>query len=153
MACVFAGIAIGPAIGSLLIQTTGNELAPFYGAFVAHSVQLLLTIITPESLSKARQIQAKRDYSEKKAKKAELAEEELWKARHEGHGLFRRGWTIFKSFFQPVAAIFRPLALLGPTRKPEGGHDWNLPILAMASALYTMMMVSLALCVPYALIT
>lgn len=36
--CLFLGVAVGPAIGGAIIETTGNVLNVFYAALVGHSV-------------------------------------------------------------------------------------------------------------------
>lgn len=140
---VFGGIAVGPAIGSLTIQATGNALAPFYVALVVHFLQTLVTIfIMPESLSKDKQADARQAYNDNKVKKQELAREDAWIAQREGYGRPRRVWIAIKAIFRPVLSIFAPLALLGPTPKTGGGWDWSLPVLAVTTGFYTMMMVS-----------
>lgn len=143
MGTVFAGIAIGPAIGSLSIQITGNPLTPFYAAFIVHCLQVLLNaIIMPESLPKEKQMKARQIYDEKKEEKARSAREDARKAEREKYGFIKKSWIAMKNFARPVTTVFAPLALLGPRQRENGGLDWSLPILAITTGLYSMMMVS-----------
>lgn len=145
MGVVFAGIAIGPAIGSLSIQVTGNPLAPFYIAFIVHTLQFILNAtIMPESLSKEKQSNARRIRDEKNEKRKEADREAAWKAERESHGILRRSWRRVRNVCRPVTSVLAPLAQLGPREREDGRLDWSLPVLALTTGFYTMMMVSLA---------
>ena len=149
MGTVFAGIAIGPAIGSLSIQLTGKSLTPFYAAFIVQFLQFLLnSTIMPESLSLEKQLKARKVYNDKKQEKVDIAKEDDLKADREGFGIFKRSWIKIKNLIRPATTVFEPLALLGPRKKEKGGLDWSLPILAVTTGLYSMMMVSLTVLSP-----
>lgn len=146
MGTIFAGIAIGPAIGSLSIQITKNPLTPFYLAFSIHFLQFLINfLIMPESLSIEKQLIAKKKYNDKKEEKFKNAKRnDFDNLDREGRSssAFKKIWIGTKNFVRPVATIFEPLALLGPRKRDSGGLDWSLPILAITTGLYSMMMVS-----------
>lgn len=151
MGTVFAGIAIGPAIGSLSIQMTGNPLTPFYGAFIVHCLQFIMNAtIMPESLSKEKQLKAKKTYNDKREEKLNTAKAYARKADSEGYGAMRRVWIGIKNFLRPLTTVFEPLALLGPRKSERGGLDWSLPILAVTTGLYSMIMASYSVKMQYA---
>lgn len=101
----------------------------------------------PESLSIEKQLNAKKKYNDKKEEKALKIREDFNKLdREEGRNRTRKIWIGFKNFLRPVTTVFEPLALLGPRKRDNngerGGLDWSLPILAVTTGLYSMMMVS-----------
>ena len=64
--CLFAGIAVGPLISGFIVKTTGNILLIFYIAIACHAVfALFIAFVVPESLSKQRQLQARKIQREK----------------------------------------------------------------------------------------
>ena len=65
-ACLFGGIALGPLISGFIVKATGNILNIFYIALACHVVFVLfLGLVVPESLTKERQLQARRTRKEK----------------------------------------------------------------------------------------
>ena len=59
--CLFGGIALGPLFGAYIVKATGSMLSIFYVALGAHFAFLLfLLLIVPESLSKKRQLEARK---------------------------------------------------------------------------------------------
>lgn len=142
MAVVFIGIAVAPAISSFLIQRTGNLLVPFYVCLALHAAQTLYaSIILPESLSKEKQLEARQLRTERKKKAAEKAEEDVRAAELRGDSWLKTRWVRTKKAARPLTAIFSPIALLGPRPWSGGGLDWSLPMVALASAFYYMIMV------------
>ncbi|CAF9909912.1 MAG: hypothetical protein HETSPECPRED_009556 [Heterodermia speciosa] len=64
--CLFGGIAVGPLISGFIVKTTGNILNIFYFALAFHAVFVLsIGFVIPESLSKQRQMQARKLRREK----------------------------------------------------------------------------------------
>ncbi len=142
MGLMFGGIAVAPAISSFLVAKTGNLLVPFYICLGIHSAQTLYAgLLIPESLGRKEQQEARRLRKERKANDASKAEEEAREALNQEHGWEKAIWVRVKRFFKPVVAIFAPIALLGPRQKAGGGRDWSLPMVALSSALYGMLMV------------
>ena len=59
--CLYFGIALGPLFGGYIIKATGDILIIFYIALAGHGLFLLwLLFIVPESLSKRRQMMARK---------------------------------------------------------------------------------------------
>ncbi|CCX09301.1 Similar to Uncharacterized membrane protein YJL163C; acc. no. P46996 [Pyronema omphalodes CBS 100304] len=59
--CLFLGVAVGPAMGGLLIEATGSVLPVFYAALACHAAFIIwVLLILPESLSERRQLAARR---------------------------------------------------------------------------------------------
>ncbi|KAF3907812.1 hypothetical protein ABW21_db0209230 [Orbilia brochopaga] len=77
--CLFTGIAIGPAIGGVMIDKTDSLLSVFYAVVVIHIVVLLyLGFMLPESLSRAKQLLARDKWRERQRKLAELSGSKWW---------------------------------------------------------------------------
>ena len=140
---LFGGIAIGPAISSILIQMTGNVLVPFYVMLSIHTIQsLYLWFIMPESLSKTKQLEARQLQKKRKDAKHAQARQDAWELEREGYGRAKSIWMRVKILVSPITAIFAPVALLGPRRTSNGFLDWSLPMVALSGAFYSMLMVS-----------
>lgn len=88
--CLFLGVAIGPALGGLLVEATGNILSIFYVTLVAHFIFIvyILTIL-PESLSKRRMLEARKKHTAK--------------LLNDGEG---KHWSSPKHLFQPLGILF-----------------------------------------------
>lgn len=140
---LYGGIAAGPAIASFLIQRTGSNLVPFYAAFGLYIVQtLILMVFMPESLPADRKAEAIRLYKIRRAQDAEKAEQ-LARERKQGSTTAKILLPL-RLVTQPIRDVLAPLAMLGP-RQTAYGLDWSLPCVALASAIYTMLMVSNAI--------
>lgn len=64
--CLFGGIAIGPLVSGFIVKATGNILVVFYIALACHITFILfIGLVAPESLTKERQMQARRLRQEK----------------------------------------------------------------------------------------
>jgi hypothetical protein len=143
MGTFFAGVAIGPAIGSFSIRLTNNPIAPFYVAAIVHTLQTLMGIfILPESLSNEKKEIARQMHQEKKFKAAQALVQRRTIAKQENFGILRRLLIQLKTCSQSIVSIFSPLAMLGPIKRENGKSDWSLPILAFTCGIYSMMMVS-----------
>jgi len=98
---LFAGIALGPILGGIVVEATGKILSVFYIAISFHTFFFLfLLLVVPESLTKKRQIAAR----EKKEP-----------ARQDEEGSPSPG----KYFVSIVKGnnVFSPLAILWPKEK------------------------------------
>jgi len=92
--CLFFGIAVGPVLGGLLVEATGNMLSIFYVAMLIYAVFILyITLVLPESLSKRRQLEAR-------ATRTRMNQQQ-----------YGKHWI---SHFNP-RAVLQPLAILFPT--------------------------------------
>lgn len=140
MGILFGGIAVGPAISSFLIQATGKLLAPFWAVAIVHGLQALYcALILPESLSERKQRDARKRREEKQQEQQGKFQEEAWKAQREGYGTGKRAALALKRVSSPLAGVFAPIALLGPRQTSQGTWDWSLPMVALASAFYSML--------------
>ena len=114
MGLLFAGLAIGPTIGSALIHYTQQPLSVFSLAAVLHlSFILIVWGVLPESLSPARM--------------------EASVARWKTEATISTGARILKtmsSFFSPLK-IFLPRPIKNDSNL---GRDWNMTLFALASA-------------------
>ncbi|KAH8704677.1 major facilitator superfamily domain-containing protein [Phaeosphaeriaceae sp. PMI808] len=116
-ACLFAGIAIGPALSGYIIEArqkyashTEAVLLIFYIALAAHGVFIAcLVFLIPESLSKTRQEAARRRHNEEREKLGPGSD-----------------WII----------LFKPLEILWPTGPGSSSAlRWNLLLLAATDAI------------------
>ncbi|KAK9356163.1 major facilitator superfamily domain-containing protein [Lipomyces doorenjongii] len=58
-ACLFAGMAIGPAFGGYLVKTTGSILSTFYAAIITEIVFVFFVLfVIPESVSRQHRLDA-----------------------------------------------------------------------------------------------
>ena len=121
-ASLFCGIAIGPIIAGSIVKATGQLLSIFYIALAAHGVFLLfLFLVIPESLSKERQMRARR-----KSKSSGLGEQQ----------------TLSKKLSYTIKLLtgknlLEPLAILWPTG--EGANPAVRRNLALLAAVDTTM--------------
>ena len=144
MTCtLYVGVAVGPALSSVLIRSTGNPLVPFYVILSIHVLQsLFIWLIIPESLSKTRQIEAKKVQKERREEKRQLLSQEARESERAGFKRGRTLWIRMKAISRPVTTIFEPLRLLGPRKQGNGHFDWSLPMLAAACGFYDMLTAS-----------
>lgn len=106
----FIGIAVGPEIGALLIRATGGVRAVFVtsSAFLTIGF-LLLTLVLPESLSKARQEELR----------------QLHSSQFEERGL--------RAFISYPKHLILPLRVFLPRKRSFTSRmDWSFPALAGA---------------------
>ena len=134
MGLLFTGIAIGPALGGLIIRFTGRFIIVFYISTAIHVVySLLIWFVIPESLSPS-DMQA--------ARSRHRHELEEYRADHAHGGLL--------VFLKRMFAWLTPLALFLPIHPNAGGNpakgkrrDWNLFFVAVAYAFVVSLMVRL----------
>lgn len=122
---MFAGMAFGPTIGSLLIRATETIISVFYLTTSVHLLYaVLIFLILPEPLSQHRMKESQRRYAEELRESAEATQggSVAWKLRAK---------RLFK-FLSPLG-IFMPTFVdngRNPLKKKE--RDWSLALLAMA---------------------
>ena len=76
MGIVYAGLALGPTLGGLVVRYTDNILAPFWFALAIHLLYVIsVFIVIPESTSQEFRIKAHREYKESRAEIKRKAEE------------------------------------------------------------------------------
>ncbi|KAI5479857.1 MFS transporter [Pseudohyphozyma bogoriensis] len=122
---LFAGIALGPTVGSLLLQIpNASILAPFYLALCLHSFYLVVVLlILPESLSKERREKARlRHEAEEEARAAAIQQQSRWTVPK----VMR---TVGLGWVMSIGAFLRPLALLLPKSRKEELAEEDTPIL------------------------
>lgn len=120
---VYIGVAIGPAIGGLLIRQSGDLLAVFYYAFANHlTFACMVWFVIPESLAPTQLFRAKVAYNESKAQV--------------------RGSILahLTSFLSPLK-LFIPVTVAMGDNPLKKKKDWNLTLLAAAHGLVIMLTV------------
>jgi MFS family permease len=117
MGLLFAGLAIGPTIGSVLIHYTQQPLSVFSLAAALHLSFIVIVLgVLPEPLSRARM--------------------EASTARWKTEATIGTSARILKT----MSSLFSPLKLFLPRPLKKGnnikrhGKDWNMTLLALASA-------------------
>lgn len=126
---IYTGMAIGPALGGLLIRQSGDLLTVFYYAFSSHLVfASMVWFIVPESLAPTQLSRAKAAYKESKS---------------QSKGGFRAN---LMSFFAPLK-LFMPVTVAKGGNPLKARKDWNLTLLAATHGLVVMLMVSWSLVV------
>ncbi|KAF8843573.1 MFS general substrate transporter [Paxillus ammoniavirescens] len=135
---MFAGVAIGPVVGGILIRLTGTTLSVFYLATVLHSLYILLAIfVLPESLTQAR------------GRAARLRHKKV------NHADSSRALRIFKgatNFLTPLVVLLPEHILAGNPLKRSRG-DWSLSLIAVCYGLVTTIIGSLSYKFQYAAAT
>ena len=124
---VYIGMAIGPALGGLLIHQSGDLPAVFYYAFSNHFIfACMVWFIIPESRAPTQLARAKVAYYQNKLQ-----------AGGGIGGLFTR----IALFFAPLK-LFIPVNVATSDSPLKRRKDWNLTLLAAAYGLVIMLMVS-----------
>ncbi|KIL69994.1 hypothetical protein M378DRAFT_7764 [Amanita muscaria Koide BX008] len=113
---LFTGVAIGPAISSLLIRSTGQLLSVFFLSACLHlTYALAVLFIVPESLTKQK-MQASRKKHQEQGREAPA----------------KSVATYLKGLFRFLA----PLTVLAPSKSTRtGGKDWSLTLIALGYGL------------------
>lgn len=125
---MFAGVAIGPVVGGLLIRWTGTILPVTYFASILHGVYMILALlILPESLTRA------------KARSASLRRKQE-KLNHASGGCALGP-------LKGIARFISPLVVLLPEHSSDAnqlertGSDWSLFSIAIAYGLVASVLV------------
>ncbi|KAM6500295.1 Major facilitator superfamily domain containing protein [Amanita muscaria] len=113
---LFTGVAIGPAISSLLIRSTGQLLSVFFLSACLHlAYALAVLFMVPESLTKQK-MQASRKKHQEQFREAPA----------------KSVATYMKGLFRFLA----PLTVLAPSKSTRtGGKDWSLTLIALGYGL------------------
>ncbi|KAH9945899.1 MFS general substrate transporter [Epithele typhae] len=130
---MFTGIALGPALGGVLVRVTGSFMIVFYISAIIHLIYaLLLWFIIPESLSPKKMQDARQRY------KLDIEE---YKAAHAEGGIL--------VFLQRIFSFLSPISLFFPVDLNKGGNpakgkrwDWSLMLIAAA---YTFVIANLGM--------
>lgn len=127
-ACLFTGLAFGPLLAGYFVKWTGSLLSIFYVTLGCHIVFILfIYFVTPESLSRRRQLLAREKYAREQEA---LGEVPRWAAvvskfipfcKHFGHGV--------RSVHR--ANPFAPLKILFPSGPQHKRLRRNLVTLAL----------------------
>ena len=120
-------MAVGPALGSLLIRQSGDLLTVFYFAFFNHLTNAcMIWFVVPESLAPTQLARAKAAYNRSKVR-----------ARGGIGGLFAH----LVSFLAPLK-LFIPVTVAMDDNPLKRRKDWNLTLMAAAFGLVIMLVVS-----------
>ncbi|TKY87329.1 hypothetical protein EX895_004006 [Sporisorium graminicola] len=129
MGIAYAGLAVGPTLGGLVVKHTGNLLAPFWFALAMHLLYVLgVFFFIPESTGKEFRAKALQEYTESRAemkrkvderKSAEqqpLLDSRNWQG--ERKPLRKRAWRRVKVIFMSsfLYAPLEPLTFLLPKK-------------------------------------
>ena len=121
---VYIGMAVGPALGGILIRQSGDLQTVFFYAFSTHFIfASMVWFVVPESLAPTQLSKAKAAYSESKAQG--------------GGGVL----THTGSFLAPLK-LFLPVTVAKGDNPLKRRKDWNLTLLAAAHGLVVMLVVS-----------
>ncbi len=109
MALLFGGMALGPTLGSWLVQQSQSLMSVFYVATAAHVLYFLVVLFfLPESTSAAARRKAQREH-----RAALRARERAWDATHKHSSR----WTKFSALaWERVQEPIMPLKMLLPRR-------------------------------------
>lgn len=123
------GVAVGPALGGLLIRSTGNMLSVFYFACILQGVYtIFILLILPESLTRARTRGARLRRRQEKANQTSSGRSGLLKS--------------VTRFLSPLVVLLPEKSSANPLGQRRG--DWSLFFIAIAYGLSTSVMVSAA---------
>lgn len=103
-ACLFSGLAFGPLLASYFVKWTGSLLFIFYVTLGCHLFFILfITFLTPESLSKRRQLLAREKY-------------DLWQADLDPPA----EWLMELAVWLPLGKVFSSIFHSAQTANPLG---------------------------------
>lgn len=134
----FAGFAVGPFIGGIIIHLTGSTLSVFFLAVFLHSIcALLIVFVLPESLTDAKARIARLRY---KAEKDEKVNDPVL-------------LCVLKEAtrFLSALSVLLPRDTIGGTAHRQSRRDWNLFFLTMCYGLNTSFHASLPFLFQYAI--
>ncbi|GAA99360.1 uncharacterized protein L969DRAFT_93820 [Mixia osmundae IAM 14324] len=169
---LFGGIALGPIIGSVVVRASGNVLLPFYLTTAVHSLEVLgVLFILPESLTRKRQreARAKRQQRRTEQDKQDRESEERHHAEQARLSPLRafvaRSRRRIGKGASTATAFTRALAVILPKKMEDYSEsdvpkilrktdqrrrDWSLTFVALAYALWVMMISIYAVKIQYA---
>lgn len=124
---VYTGMAVGPALGGLLIRQSGDLLAAFYYAFLNHfAFACMVWFVIPDSLAPTQLARAKAAYNKSKA------------AARGGFGGLLANLTSFLASLK----LFLPVTVATGDNPLKRRKDWNLTLMVTAYGLVVMLVVS-----------
>ncbi|CAK9787407.1 unnamed protein product [Cutaneotrichosporon oleaginosum] len=163
-AAIMAGMAVGPVLGSALINATGSLLAPFYISITVHALWVvLIRFLLPESLSSdSRDILRKRAKVASAAQRERDAVERAWE--HDGDGVPNDGDSSFSRIAAPVRGNrtarramgfarrigrravlpLQPLGVFWPQKDEDGRRNYNLLLMGVLNFVIANMMGAVA---------
>ncbi|KAF8136749.1 MFS general substrate transporter [Boletus edulis] len=118
---MFTGVAVGPAVGGLLIRSTGTMMSVFYFASILHvAYAVFILFILPESLTRARMRGARLRRRQEQTNQASSG----------------RAPDVLKA----AARFLDPIVVLLPEQSSDANslkqrRDWSLFFIAIASGL------------------
>ncbi|CDS00867.1 uncharacterized protein SPSC_03185 [Sporisorium scitamineum] len=118
MGIVYAGLAVGPTLGGLIVKHTANLLAPFWFALVMHLLYVLgVFFFIPESTSKEFRAKALHEYKESRAEMKRKVDER--KTAEQQPLLNSRGWQgerkpLRKRAWKRIKVLFMSSVLYAP---------------------------------------
>ncbi|KAG6908765.1 hypothetical protein DXG01_003377 [Tephrocybe rancida] len=124
---LFAGMAIGPTLGGLLVRFSGSPLSVFYAALGVHVVYALMVyLVLPESLLKSQMEKSREKYA------AELRET----SQSSAAGVLGQVKRLF-AFLSPLSVFLPELKEQVPGENPlkRRKRDWTLTLVAGVYAL------------------
>ncbi|KAI1877069.1 uncharacterized protein JN550_001141 [Neoarthrinium moseri] len=138
-ACLFTGLALGPLLAGYFVKWTGSLLSIFYVTLGCHIFFILFILfITPESLSKKRQMLAREKYQNEQESLAERMRSHLprvmggWVGPNAAGYISEHGpdWLPALLSANPLA----PLKILAPGGRANKSLRRNMIILALIDA-------------------
>lgn len=133
MGLLFTGVALGPALGGILLRVSGSVLSVFYAAAIMHLLYgILVWFILPEALTKEQMAASRTKHTE-----------DIRKLKESREGI-AVGFIIR---IQRLFGFLSPLGILVPKvikgRNPLKGRkrDWNLSLVAAAYGFTILVMV------------
>ncbi|EST07865.1 Major facilitator superfamily [Kalmanozyma brasiliensis GHG001] len=140
MGLVYAGLALGPTLGGLIVKHTGNLLAPFWFALAMHLIYMLgVFTFIPESTNEEFRAKALREYKESRAEIKRKANERKTaemqpllgsNGSNVEQGPFKkRAWKRVKVLFMDsvLYAPLEPLSFLLPKKVVVDDHEDEVP--------------------------
>lgn len=113
---VFAGMALGPSLGSLVIRATGRTLSIFYAAGAAHLLYgLCIWLVVPESRP--------------------AADRRLSRARYAAEQASGTVWKRALAFFSSLVVFWPAPAPVGDRLNSKVRRDWGLLLIATSYGL------------------
>ncbi|PFH46315.1 hypothetical protein AMATHDRAFT_70138 [Amanita thiersii Skay4041] len=138
----YIGLAVGPALGSLLMRFTGSPLSVFYlTAFLHIYTAVFCRFIMPESLTKEKMQESRTKH--------------LQDSNHIGNGNPAKGSATSHGLIRSIFHFFSPLSLFIPRKASDrqslgtARRDWSLAFMAVSYGFCTSLIGSYSYKVQY----
>jgi len=133
---VFAGTAIGPTLGGLIIRYTHQILSVFYVATVTHLIcAIVVWFVIPESLTQTQMHRSDVKYGK------ELRDTARDREMNPAVGLLVRIKRLF-AFLSPLAVVMPKIVANRTSPLKKTTRDWSLTLIAAAYGFTIFIMVS-----------